>query len=154
MGEEELRVSKIKDGTVIDHITGGHSLDVAKILEITGREKKVITIAMNVSSKRFERKDIVKIEGRELNPQEVHKIALLAPYATINIIRNYKLIEKQRVKLPGLIENIIDCTNPACISNSNEPVKAKFYVENEDPLLLKCHYCSYIIEKRDVLKQF
>jgi aspartate carbamoyltransferase regulatory subunit len=154
LGEEELRVSKIKDGTVIDHITGGHSLDVAKILEITGREKKVITIAMNVSSKRFERKDIVKIEGRELNPQEVHKIALLAPYATINIIRNYKLIEKQRVKLPGLIENIIDCTNPACISNSNEPVKAKFYVENEDPLLLKCHYCSYIIEKRDVLKQF
>lgn len=154
MGEEELRVSKIKDGTVIDHITGGHSLDVAKILGITGREKKVITIAMNVSSKRFERKDIVKIEGRELNPQEVHKIALLAPYATINIIRNYKLIEKQRVKLPSLIENIIDCTNPACISNSNEPVKAKFYVENEDPLLLKCHYCGYIIEKRDVLQQF
>lgn len=154
MSEEVLHVSKIRNGTVIDHITGGHALDAVKILGITGREKKVITIAINVPSKRFQKKDIMKIEGRELKPQEVHKIALLAPHATINIIREYKVVEKQRVKLPDLIENIIKCANPACISNSNEPVKAKFYVEGEDPLLLKCHYCGYIIEKKDVLEQF
>ncbi|MGD8565744.1 MAG: aspartate carbamoyltransferase regulatory subunit [Candidatus Bathyarchaeota archaeon] len=154
MSDIDLRVTKIKNGTVIDHIKGGHALDVAKILGITGREKKVITIAMNVPSQLFNTKDIVKIEGRELNPQEVHKIALLAQHATINIIRNYKVVEKQRVKLPNLIEDIIECANPSCISNSNEPVKAKFYVEHEDPLLLKCHYCGYIIEKKDVLQQF
>ncbi len=154
MSEEVLHVSKIRNGTVIDHITGGHALDAVKILGITGREKKVITIAINVPSKRFQKKDIMKIEGRELKPQEVHKIALLAPHATINIIREYKVVEKQRVKLPDLIENIIKCANPACISNSNEPVKAKFYVEGKDPLLLKCHYCGYIIEKKDVLEQF
>jgi aspartate carbamoyltransferase regulatory subunit len=154
MSETELRVSKIKDGTVIDHITGGHALDVAKILGITGREKRVITIAINVPSKRFKMKDIVKVEGRELNPQEVHKIALLAPHATINIIRDYRVIEKQMVQLPKIIENIVKCANPACISNSNEPVQAKFYVESEEPLLLKCHYCGYIMEKKDVLEQF
>ena len=154
MSETELRVSKIKDGTVIDHITGGHALDVAKILGITGREKRVITIAINVPSKRFKMKDIVKIEGRELNPQELHKIALIAPHATINIIRDYKVVEKQMVQLPKAIENIIKCVNPACISNSNEPVQAKFYVEGEDPLLLKCHYCGYVMEKKDVLQQF
>jgi len=154
MSEQMLYVSKIKDGTVIDHITGGHALDVAKILGITGREKRVITIAINVPSKRFKTKDIVKIEGRELNPQEVHKIALLAPHATINIIRGYKVVEKQMVQLPKVIENIIKCANPACISNSNEPVQAKFYVDSEEPLLLKCHYCGYIIEKKDVLEQF
>jgi aspartate carbamoyltransferase regulatory subunit len=154
MSEMVLHVSKIKDGTVIDHITGGHALDVARILGITGREKGVITIAINVPSKRFKVKDIVKIEGRELNPQEVHKIALLAPHATINIIRNYNVVSKQRVQLPKVIEDIIKCANPACISNSNEPVLTKFYVESEDPLLLKCHYCGYIMEKRDVLQQF
>jgi aspartate carbamoyltransferase regulatory subunit len=154
MGETVLHVSKIKDGTVIDHITGGHALDVVKILGITGRERKVITIAINVPSKRFKIKDIVKIEGRELNSQEVHKIALLAPHATINIIRDYNVVEKQRVKLPKVIEGIIKCANPACISNSNEPVQAKFYVEGEDPLLLKCHYCGHIMEKKDVLQQF
>lgn len=154
MSETELRVSKIKNGTVIDHVSGGHALDVVKILGITGKEKKVITIAINVPSKRFKTKDIIKIEGRELNPQEVHKIALLAPHATINIVRNYKVIEKQRVKLPKIIENILKCANPACISNSNEPVQAKFYVESGEPLLLKCHYCGFIMEKKDILEQF
>ncbi|MEM3581002.1 MAG: aspartate carbamoyltransferase regulatory subunit [Candidatus Bathyarchaeia archaeon] len=156
MSESEtmLYVSKIKDGTVIDHITGGHALDVIKILGITGKEKRIITIAINVPSKRFKVKDIVKIEGRELKPEEVHKIALLAPHATINIIRNYNVVEKQRVKLPSVIEGIVKCANPACISNSNEPVQSKFYVRNEEPLILKCHYCGYIMEKNDVLKQF
>jgi aspartate carbamoyltransferase regulatory subunit len=154
MSETELRVSKIKDGTVIDHITGGHALDVTRILGITGREKRVITIAVNVPSKLYRTKDIVKIEGREFNPQEVHKIALLAPHATINIIRDYKVVKKQKVKLPKMIEDIIKCSNPACISNSNEPVQPKFYVDCEEPLLLKCHYCGFIIEKKDVLENF
>jgi aspartate carbamoyltransferase regulatory subunit len=154
VSETELRVSKIKDGTVIDHITGGHALDVVKILGITGREKRVITIAINVPSKRFKAKDIVKVEGRELNPQEVHKIALLAPHASINIIRDYKVVEKQRVHLPKTIDDIIKCANPACISNSNEPVVGKFYVNSDEPLRLKCHYCGYIMEKSEVLQQF
>jgi len=154
MIETELRVSKIKNGTVIDHITGGHALDVVKILGITGKEETPITIAMNVPSKRLKRKDIVKIEGRELKPQEVHKIALIAPHASINIIRDYKVVKKEEVKLPKVIEGIIKCTNPACISNSNEPVKPKFYVDSEEPLSLKCHYCGYIVEKKDVLQQF
>ncbi|MEM2419778.1 MAG: aspartate carbamoyltransferase regulatory subunit [Candidatus Bathyarchaeia archaeon] len=154
MSETMLYVSKIKDGTVIDHITGGHALDVIKILGITGKENRIITIAMNVPSKRFKIKDIVKIEGRELNSKEVHKIALLAPHATINIIRNYKVVEKQRVKLPSIIEGIVKCANPACVSNSSEPVQPKFYVKSEEPLILKCHYCGYMMDKNDVLKQF
>jgi aspartate carbamoyltransferase regulatory subunit len=154
MTETELRVSKIKDGTVIDHITRGHALDVVKILGITGNDRGPITIAINVPSKRLKTKDIVKIEGRELKPQEVHKIALIAPHASINIIRDYKVIKKEEVKLPKVIDNIIKCANPACISNSNEPVKARFYVECEEPLSLKCHYCGYIVEKKDVLQQF
>jgi len=154
LSETILHVSKIRNGTVIDHITGGHALDVIKILGITGKEKKIITIAINVPSKRFKLKDIVKIEGRELKPEEVHKIALLAPHATINIIRNYKVVDKQRVKLPKVIHDILKCANPACVTNSNEPVKPKFYVVSEEPLMLKCHYCGYIMEKNEMLKQF
>ena len=93
MEEITLRVSKIKDGTVIDHITSGHALDVVKILGITGKSGNIVTIAMNVPSKRMGKKDIVKIEGRELKAEEVDKIALIAPNATINIIRDYKVVE-------------------------------------------------------------
>ena len=153
MSEKELRVSKIKDGTVIDHISGGYALDVVKILGITGHEKRVMTIAMNVPSKRIKTKDIVKIEGRALDSQEVNRIALVAPHASINIIRNYAVVEKQEVTLPKVIEGVLKCINPTCISNSNEPIMARFYVESEDPLLLQCHYCGYILEKAEVLQQ-
>ena len=148
-----MRVSKIKDGTVIDHIRGGYSLDVIKILGITGKEKRVITIAINVPSKRFGFKDIVKFEGRALNAQEVNRIALVAPHASINIIRDYKVVEKLEVKLPREIEGIVKCVNPCCVSNGGEPVASKFYVMNEEPLSLKCHYCGVILEKADVLQQ-
>jgi aspartate carbamoyltransferase regulatory subunit len=152
--ETTLKVSKIKSGTVIDHITGGHALDVVKILGITGHTGGVVSIAMNVASGRHGTKDIVKVEGRELNPREVDKIALLAPHATINIIREYEVVEKKVVKLPEVIRGTVKCANPACISNSNEPIKSTFNVESKEPLMLKCHYCGYIMEKPDVLKQF
>jgi aspartate carbamoyltransferase regulatory subunit len=150
MSELELRVSKIKDGTVIDHIRGGYALDVIKILGITSKEKRVMTIAINVPSKRFGVKDIVKIEGRALNAQEVNRIALVAPHASINIIHDYKVVEKLEVKLPNVIEGIVKCVNPCCISNSNEPVISKFYVKNDEPLILKCHYCGFILEQADI----
>ena len=154
MAETTLRVSKIKNGTVIDHITNGHALDVVKILGITGRIGGVVTVAMNVPSKKHGVKDIVKVEGRELNSKEVDKIALLAPHATINIIRDYEVAEKQVVKLPEVLKGVVKCANPACVSNSPEPVQPTFYVECGEPLMLKCHYCGYIMEKQDVLKQF
>jgi aspartate carbamoyltransferase regulatory subunit len=154
MTENELRVSKIKEGTVIDHITSGCALEVVRILGITGREKGTITIAINVPSKCLKAKDILKIEGRALDSNEVNKIALVAPHATINIIQNYSVAKKKEVTLPEIIENIIKCANQNCISNSNEPIKARFYVKSEEPLMLKCHYCGHLLEESEVLKQF
>ncbi|MEM3575353.1 MAG: aspartate carbamoyltransferase regulatory subunit, partial [Candidatus Bathyarchaeia archaeon] len=84
--EKDLRIQKIENGTVIDHITAGYALDVLRILNMDGKDGHVISIAMNVRSDKMGKKDIVKIENRELRQQEVDKIALLAPKATINII--------------------------------------------------------------------
>jgi aspartate carbamoyltransferase regulatory subunit len=153
MTTKELRVSKIKNGTVIDHIRGGYALDVIKILGITGKEKKVMTIAINVPSKRFGVKDIVKIEGKALDSQEVNRIALVAPHASINIVHDYVVVEKLEVKLPQIMEGIVKCVNPCCISNSDEPVISKFYLKTEEPLLLKCHYCGVTLEQSDVMRQ-
>ncbi|OGD46375.1 aspartate carbamoyltransferase regulatory subunit [Candidatus Bathyarchaeota archaeon RBG_16_48_13] len=151
---EQLKIKKIHDGTVIDHITAGYALDVLKILGVTGKEGYTVSVLMNVPSKRLKRKDIVKIEGRELEPEEVDKIALIAAHATINIVRNFEVIEKKVVKLPSQIYGMVRCANPTCISNSREPIKSSFLVEDDEDLRLKCHYCGRIMEKGDVLKQF
>ncbi len=152
--EKELRVQKIKEGTVIDHISAGCSLSVLKILGIMGREDNIVSIVMNVSSHSLGRKDIVKVEGRELNPEELDKIALVAPRSTINIVRNYVVVEKQKPRLPKMIKGIVKCANVTCISNSNEPADSMFYVENDDPLRLRCYYCSRYLEKDDIIRQF
>lgn len=151
--EKELRIQKIKEGTVIDHITAGHALSVLRILNMTGTDN-VVSVAMNVSSHKLGRKDIVKVENRELNAEEVDKIALIAPKATINIIRNYVVVEKQKPKVPRVIRGIVKCDNVMCISNSDEPIQPTFFMEREDPLRLRCYYCNRIMDKDDILQQF
>jgi aspartate carbamoyltransferase regulatory subunit len=152
--EKELRVQKIKNGTVIDHISAGGALSVLKILGLMGREDNVVSIVMNVPSHSLERKDIVKVEGRELNPKELDKIALIAPRSTINIVRDYVVVEKQKPRLPKIIKSIVKCANVTCISNSDEPAESMFFVEHDKPLRLRCYYCNRYLEKDDIIQQF
>jgi aspartate carbamoyltransferase regulatory subunit len=151
---QELYVRKIKDGSVIDHITAGFALDVLKILGINGKDGEVVSIALNVESKQLHHKDIVKIQNRELKPSEVDKIALIAPNATINIIRNYDVASKKVVELPPSIRGIIKCDNPSCISNSREPVEPRFGVDRREPIRVRCYFCGHVMEREDVLEQF
>ena len=142
---KELKVPLINNGTVIDHITAGDAIKVLTILGIPEKISSVVSVVMNVKSK-YGKKDIVKVENRELDPKEVDKIALIAPKATINIIRNYKVAKKQVVKLPDEIVSIVKCSNPTCISNANEPVESRFLVINKDPPEIKCYYCERVVE--------
>ena len=138
---KELKIPLIMNGTVIDHITAGNAIKVLHILKIPSGDSSVVSVAVNVKSK-FGRKDIVKVENRELATSEVDKIALIAPKATINIIRNYKVAKKHRVKLPDEVVGLVKCSNPTCVSNSKEPIKSRFNVIKKDPLLLRCYYCE------------
>jgi aspartate carbamoyltransferase regulatory subunit len=138
---KELKVQPIKNGTVIDHITAGNAVKVLHILGIPKTSSSIVSVAMNVNSK-YGKKDIVKVENRELDSHEVNKIALIAPKATINIIRDYEVAEKHRVQIPDEVIGIIQCSNPTCVSNSREPVKSRFIVLKKDPLQIKCYYCE------------
>jgi len=139
---KELKIQPIRNGTVIDHIMPGQAVRVLRILGIPKvGDDSIVSVAMNVSS-RMKKKDVVKVENRELDPKEVDKIALIAPKATINIIRNYGVIEKHKVKLPREVVGIIRCSNPTCVSNSDEPIESRFLVINKDPPRIKCYYCE------------
>lgn len=141
---KELKITPIKDGTVIDHITAGASLKVLRILGITGEEGYTVSVAMNVLSKKEGLKDVVKIEGRELKPEEINKISLIAPRATINIIRDYSVVKKYRVEIPDILEGIARCENPNCISNQREPIQPLLKVISRNPLKIKCTYCGRV----------
>jgi len=144
MTETELRVSKIEDGTVIDHIAGGQALNVLAILGIDGTSGEEISVGMNVPSDRLGRKDIVKVEGRELSQNEVDVLSLIAPAATINIVRDFDVVEKHRVSPPTEVGGVLSCPNANCITTENEPVESRFEVLDDG---VRCAYCDTILRE-------
>ncbi len=141
--EGTLKIKSIKNGIVIDHIPGGRAPDVLRILGIDTDFKYTVALAMNVSSKNLIRKDIVKVENRDIETEEINKITIVAPDATVNIIRNFEVVKKQKVRLPESIVGILRCPNPKCITNKErEPVRSQFEVRERNPLVLCCRYCE------------
>lgn len=139
---EGLLISPIKNGTVIDHITSGEALNVLKIIGITGTTTESVSVATNVSSGKTGKKDIVKIENRELRKEEMDRIALIAPHVSINIIREFKVFAKRGVERPKFLLGVVRCPNPGCITNAHEPISSRFEVL---PNGLHCMYCDWLI---------
>ena len=151
MEEQVLKVQKIKNGIVIDHIPCGMALKVLKILNIDGDIGSTVTLAMHVRSKHGW-KDIAKIEDRKLDEKEIDKIALIAPSATVNVVENYKVVKKHRVQVPDTIKGIVRCMNPRCITNQKEPVEAEFTVVSREPIRIRCRYCEREMEAEDIVE--
>jgi len=147
MTDKELRVSKIRNGTVIDHVTAGQALNVLAILGIDGSGGESVSIGMNVPSGKVGQKDVVKVEGRELSQSEVDVLSLIAPEATINIIRDFEVVEKNRVERTDTVRGILVCPNHHCITNADEPVRTEFEVLDDG---VRCAYCDTIIRGSDV----
>jgi len=145
--DHQLRVSKIQNGTVIDHVAAGQALNVLAILGIDGTSGEAVSVGMNVPSDRLGRKDIVKVEGRELSQSEVDVLSLIAPAASINIVRDYDVVEKNRVVRPDAVASIISCPNRNCISNADEPIQSRFTVLSDG---VRCDYCETIVREDEV----
>src|SRR5512136_2162541 len=140
--KKDLKIPRIKYGTVIDHINHSYAVKVLHILDIPKSNiSSVVSVAMYVNSK-MGKKDIVKVENRKIHANEVDIISLICPKATINIIREYDVTKKFKVKLPDEIIGIVSCSNPTCVSNAKEPVKTRFKVISKDPPRIKCYYCE------------
>jgi aspartate carbamoyltransferase regulatory subunit len=137
----QLLVRRIKDGTVIDHIESGKALLVLRTLDITGKEGNVITVALNVPSSKHDKKDIIKVENKFLEKDETNKLALIAPHATINIIKEYRLVEKRKIQLPDSIIGVFKCPNLKCVTNSDEYIKPVINVIDKEKIVLRCKYC-------------
>lgn len=146
--KKELRISAIREGTVIDHIPAQATFKVLDILNLK-EHKGIVSFATNLKSKSLGKKGIVKVGGRELTKKEVDKISIVAPKATINIIKNYEVIKKSKVEIPEEFYNIIKCSNPNCITN-NEKVKTLFHVINKAPLQVNCHHCERVMESNEI----
>lgn len=140
---EMRRVTAIRNGTVVDHIPAGHALQVIQMLRINMTRTTPVSLVMNVPSDKLGRKDVLKVEDRELNQEELDRLALIAPTASIAIIRNHAVAEKLKVELADDLINIASCSFSNCITkNAREPLPQRLRVISRDPLEVRCYYCG------------
>ena len=148
MPKTKLQVSAIKEGTVIDHIPAKDLFAVIEILNLQ-KSNNQITFGLNFHSNKYGKKAIIKIEGKFFEEDEINKIALVAQDANLNIIRDYKVVEKKNVIIPDEIVGIVKCVNPKCVTN-NENITTKFTVISKKEVALKCIYCEKITDKKNI----
>ena len=142
-GEGRLEVTAIENGTVIDHIPASNLFKIIRILGLENENHR-ITFGTNLESKRMGTKAIIKINDRFCKREEINRIAIVAPMAVVNIIRDFKVVEKHAVTIPETIRGFVKCANPKCVTN-NEPVETSFLViRNGDEIALRCRYCEKI----------
>ena len=149
MSRKELVVSALENGTVLDHIPAENVYKALNILNLKGIESQ-ITIGINLASKIYGKKGIIKIADKFFEDEELNKLALIAPKATVNIIRDFKVVEKKKIVMPEVIIGIAKCKNPKCVTN-HQPIKTKFKtIDKGNEIALHCCYCEKITDSKHI----
>ena len=137
---QEMQVAALKDGTVIDHIPSDKLFTVVSLLGLE-HMKNNITIGFNLDSKKLGRKGIIKIADKFFCDEEINRISVVAPHVKLNIIRDYKVVDKKEVQMPDDLRGILKCANPQCNTN-NEPMETLFHVSDKENFVMRCHFCE------------
>jgi aspartate carbamoyltransferase regulatory subunit len=152
--KKTMLVQKISDGTVIDHVSAGKSLSVLRLLGNPQNRGVTVALVMNVSSSKLGRKDILKVEGVELTDEQVQKLALIAPLASVVIIRSYRVTDKKNAVPPKVVTGILSCTGATCISvREKDSVQSIFSLASSSPLSYKCKFCGRVLSEQEISAQ-
>ena len=136
-----LNITSISKGIVIDHIKPGVGLKIFEYLDL-GSAEFTVALIINATSKKFGRKDIIKIEN-EIDI-DLTALGFLDPNITVNVIENEVIVRKINITLPDRVENIIKCKNPICITAEERDLISKFVLIDKDKTMYKCEYCDQI----------
>ena len=142
-----LKVDIIEHGTVVDHVQAGMGKKVLDILGIDEKSGNRVALVMNVTSQKMGKKDIVKVEGILISKEKTDAIALISPRATVNLIKDGKVVEKMQAELPESLHGTGKCPNPNCIS-MQEKAPGKFHLEGQK---YRCEYCERVFKPAELL---
>lgn len=152
--KETMLVQKISDGTVIDHVSAGKALSVLRLLGNPQNRGVTVALVMNVTSSKMGRKDILKVEGVELSDEQVQRLALIAPLASVNIIRAFNVLEKKNAVPPETVVGVLSCTGATCVSvREKDSVSSIFSRMSTSPIAYKCKYCGRELTEQEISSQ-
>src|SRR5699024_2139890 len=139
-----MNIDSIINGIVIDHIAAGRGMMLYKLLHLDRLDCSV-AIIKNVHSNKMGKKDIIKVDAAiDLNTDV---IGYVDPDATVNIIRDGKLVEKKAIVLPERLDNVIRCKNPRCSSSTEQELPQVFVLTDRENRVYRCRYCETKAER-------
>ena len=136
-----LNINSIQKGIVIDHITPGLGYEIFKMMDLDKADYTVALI-MNATSKKYGRKDMIKIEN--VVDLDLTALAILDENLTVNILEDEKITNKIKINLPEKVEGLLKCNNPRCISTNERNITHKFSLVDRNKRLYKCDYCDHL----------
>lgn len=149
MEKEYTQVRSIENGTVIDHLPPSSIFKVIRLLQLEETFNAVI-FGMNLDSRRMGKKSLIKIVDKYCGEGELAYLALVAPSASISIIKNYEVVDKRQIEAPDTVEGFVKCANPMCITN-HEKITTHFTVAQQNgELQLRCRYCEKITPQEQI----
>ncbi|MBI3929454.1 MAG: aspartate carbamoyltransferase regulatory subunit [Armatimonadetes bacterium] len=146
--DREYKVYRIENGIVIDHVVHWGAYKVIEILGLRGQDS-LVTVGFGLTSDKMGKKDLLKVENLNLTQEDINRIAIVAPTATINRVEGARIVDKFTVRLPDRFEGLIRCANPACITR-HEPVPPRFLTLARSPVVLRCHYCTHVSQGDEI----
>ena len=149
---DKLLVEAIANGTVIDHIAPGQAMNILRLFNFIGKHNQ-ITVGFNLKSGEMSSKDIIKIADVTFSPSETEQLAILAPDATVNSIKDYKVVDKYKLRLPNEIKGAFECPNSNCITHVEKGAPARFSIfKEEGKVMMRCHYCERVFARKVLLR--
>jgi len=134
-----MNIDSIHNGIVIDHIAAGRGMQLYNLLGLDKLDCSV-AIIKNVNSKKMGKKDIIKVDSPI--DLDIDAIGYVDPKATVNVIRDGKLVEKRDIVLPEQLTNVIRCKNPRCISTTEQELPQIFLLTDREKGTYRCRYCE------------
>jgi aspartate carbamoyltransferase len=142
---------------VIDHVGKGE--DIATIWEHIYKTRKILELnvisshGVYKSHKDGQYKGVLSLPNIEqFNLVKMKKLSAIAPEATLNIIKDHRVLKKIRIHFPPKIYDFdeISCKNPDCISHPSHHENATpFFYKTENNTFV-CKYCDKDHNYKDI----
>ncbi len=141
-----LNIGVLNQGIVIDHIQAGGAMKIYTYLNLENLDCSV-AIIKNAKSNKMGKKDIIKIEGT-LDGINLDILGALDHKITIDVIENGVIIEKKNPDLPVIVDNVLKCKNPRCITSVEQGIPHTFKLTDRENGIYRCVYCEQAFERR------
>lgn len=143
--DQVFLIPKIRSGIVIDHIPSGLGLRLVEIIRsYPGMADVVTSVGFNYSSQKLGKKDLIKLQTEDLDERILQHISLVSPGISIKRITNYVVDKKYVLRPPELLDNLVACHNPNCVTSHENNMATRFRQVDSEGTLFRCEFCERV----------